>query len=269
MTGAEHAPHHVARERHRHSRAIVHKLLRECARTQIRLPAHLAALVAREVADALDYAHHALAPDGRPLGLVHRDVSPGNILVSRRGDVKLTDFGIARAIERQHKTDAGTLKGKYGYMAPEQVAGGDVDPRVDVFAVGVVLSEMVMARRLFVAPNDLDVLLMVRDARLDRLQKYAAEFPVELRVLTVRALQRQPQDRWRSAAALRPVSAERSRRRFECLTRTAARVSSNNSNRSTSAGSTRADVAVLSGEHGSRAPGGKEQSARAQGTPTA
>ena len=178
-------------------------LLRECARAQIRLPPDLAAFIARQILEALDYAHTARDSGGRQLGIIHRDISPGNILVSWRGDVKLTDFGIARAIERQHKTDAGTLKGKYGYMAPEQVSGGDVDPRVDVFAVGVVLAEMVMARRLFVAPNDLDVLLMVRDARLDRLQKYAAEFPVELRVLTVRALQRQPQDRWRSAVEFR------------------------------------------------------------------
>jgi hypothetical protein len=178
-------------------------LLRECARAQIRLPPELAAFIARQVLEALDYAHGATDASGRALGIVHRDISPGNILVSWRGDVKLTDFGIARAIERQHKTEAGTLKGKYGYMAPEQVSSGDVDARCDVFAVGVVLAEMVMARRLFTAPNDLDVLLMVRDARLDRLEKYAAEFPVDLRPLVVRALQRTPDSRWGSAAEFR------------------------------------------------------------------
>src|SRR5262249_12248464 len=98
-------------------------LLRECARTQIRLPAELAARICHDVLDALDYAHTATLPDGRAFGVVHRDVSPGNVLVSRRGDVKLTDFGIARAAEQQHKTEAGTLKGKYGYMSPEQVHG--------------------------------------------------------------------------------------------------------------------------------------------------
>jgi len=180
-------------------------LLRECARAQIRLPPELSAFIARQVLEALDYAHTARDASGRDLGIIHRDISPGNILLSWRGDVKLTDFGIARAIERQHKTEAGTLKGKYGYMAPEQVSGGDLDPRCDVFAVGVVLAEMVMARRLFTAPNDLDVLLMVRDARLDRLQKYAAEFPVDLRVLVVKALARQAGDRWRSAAEFREV----------------------------------------------------------------
>jgi serine/threonine-protein kinase len=178
-------------------------LLRECARAQIRLPPELAALIARDVLDALDYAHNAIAADGRPLRIVHRDISPGNVLLSWRGDVKLTDFGIARAAERRHKTEAGTLKGKYGYMSPEQVSGGDVDPRADLFSVGILLAEMVMARRLFTSTNDFDILLMVRDARLDRLHKYAAEFPVELRVLTVRALQRRPEDRWQTAAQFR------------------------------------------------------------------
>ena len=178
-------------------------LLRECARAQIRLPPDLAALIARDVLDALDYAHDAVGTNGQPLGIVHRDISPGNVLLSWRGDVKLTDFGIARAAERRHKTDAGTLKGKYGYMSPEQVSGSDVDGRSDLFSIGILLAEMVMARRLFTSANDLDILLMVRDARLDRLHKYATEFPVELRVLTVRALQRRVEDRWQSAAQFR------------------------------------------------------------------
>src|SRR3569832_2104798 len=187
-------------------------LLRDCARAQIRLPADLAALIARDVLDALDYAHHAMDARGRDLGIVHRDISPGNVLLSWRGDVKLTDFGIARAAERRHKTEAGTLKGKYGYMSPEQGSSGDVDPRSDLFSVGILLAEMVMARRLFTSTNDLDILLMVRDARLDRLHKYASEFPVELRVLTVRALQRRPEDRWQSAAQFRDAIDEWIRR---------------------------------------------------------
>src|SRR3569833_2206952 len=184
----------------------------ENTRAQIRLPADLAALSARDVLDALDYAHHAKDARGRDLGIVHRDISPGNVLLSWRGDVKLTDFGIARAAERRHKTEAGTLLGKYGYMSPEQVSSGDVDPRSDLFSVGILLAEMVMARRLFTSTNDLDILLMVRDARLDRLHKYASEFPVELRVLTVRALQRRPEDRWQSAAQFRDAIDEWIRR---------------------------------------------------------
>src|SRR6185503_1093365 len=149
-----------------------------------------------DVLDALDYAHNAVGVDGRPLGIVHRDISPGNVLLSWRGDVKLTDFGIARAAERRHKTEAGTLKGKYGYMSPEQVSGGEIDSRADLFSAGILLAEMVMARRLFTSTNELDVLLMVRDARLDRLQRYAREFPPELRSITTKALQRRPEDRW-------------------------------------------------------------------------
>jgi serine/threonine-protein kinase len=187
-------------------------LLRECARAQIRLPPDLAALIARDVLDALDYAHNAIDVNGRALKIVHRDISPGNVLLSWRGDVKLTDFGIARAAERRHKTEAGTLKGKYGYMSPEQVSGAEVDARSDLFSVGILLAEMVMARRLFTSTNDLDILLMVRDARLDRLHKYAQEFPVELRVLTVRALQRRPEDRWQTAAQFRDALDEWIRR---------------------------------------------------------
>ena len=187
-------------------------LLRECARAQIRLPPDLAGLIARDVLEALDYAHNAVDVNGRPLRIVHRDISPGNVLLSWRGDVKLTDFGIARAAERRHKTEAGTLKGKYGYMSPEQVSGADIDHRSDIFSVGILLAEMVMARRLFTSTNDLDILLMVRDARLDRLHKYAQEFPVELRVLTVRALQRRPEDRWQTAAQFRDAIDEWIRR---------------------------------------------------------
>ena len=187
-------------------------LLRECARAQIRLPPDLAGLIARDVLDALDYAHNARDSMGRPLGIIHRDISPGNVLLSWRGDVKLTDFGIARAAERRHKTEAGKLKGKYGYMSPEQVSGSEVDIRSDVFSVGILLAEMVMARRLFTSTNDLDILLMVRDARLDRLHKYASEFPIELRVLTVRALQRRPEDRWNNAAEFRDALDEWIRR---------------------------------------------------------
>src|SRR5689334_17783742 len=199
-------------------------LLRECARAQIRLSPQLAALIARDVLDALDYAHNAVSADGRPLRIVHRDISPGNVLLSWRGDVKLTDFGIARAAARRHKTEAGTLKGKYGYMSPEQVSGSEIDARSDLFSVGILLAEMVMARRLFTSTNDLDILLMVRDARLDRLHKYAAEFPVELRVLTTKALQRRAEDRWQSAAQFRDALDEWLRRTTRAGTRVLAQL---------------------------------------------
>jgi serine/threonine-protein kinase len=180
-------------------------LLRACAHRRQRLPVRLAVHIACEVLDALDYSHSQRGPDGQPLGIVHRDVSPSNVFISRRGDVKLGDFGIARATEkqRQSKTQAGTLKGKYGYMAPEQVVGGEIDGRADLFAVGIVLSEMLMGRRLFTAPNDLDVLLMVRDARLDRLNRYGGDIPPALRKILDRVLARDPEVRHATAGALR------------------------------------------------------------------
>jgi serine/threonine-protein kinase len=141
--------------------------------------------------------------EGKAMHIVHRDISPSNIFLSKRGDVKLGDFGIAHAQRRESKTQAGTLKGKYGYMSPEQVVGQQVDGRSDLFAVGVVLAEMLMGRRLFTAPNDLDVLLMVRDARIDRLSKYCRDLPPALDRIVRRALKKDPNERFESAAAFR------------------------------------------------------------------
>ena len=178
-------------------------LLREGARSQVRLPAELAVYIAHQVLDALDFAHHAVDGSGAPIRIVHRDISPGNVLVSRRGDVKLTDFGIARAAERKYQTEAGVLKGKYGYMSPEQVQGAELDARSDVFSAGVVLAEMVIARRLFAGPGDFEVLLQVREASLDRLDKYARDIPIDLRPILDRALARDRDARWASAAEMR------------------------------------------------------------------
>jgi len=180
-------------------------LLRACAHRRMRLPVRLAVHIASEVLDALDYAHSQHSTDGASLGIVHRDVSPSNVFISKRGDVKLGDFGIARAVEksRQSKTQAGTLKGKYGYMAPEQVVGAEIDGRADQFAVGIVLAEMLMGRRLFTAPNDLDVLLMVRDARLERLDRHGTDIPPPLRAILNQMLAKSASERFSSAASTR------------------------------------------------------------------
>jgi serine/threonine protein kinase len=183
-------------------------LLRTCAQKHVRLPLHIAVFIILEVLEALDYAHNARDMEGRPMQIVHRDISPSNVFLSRRGDVKLGDFGIAHAQERESKTQAGTLKGKYGYMSPEQVTGGGLDGRSDLFAVGIVLAEMLMGRRLYTAAADLDVLLMVRDARTERLDKYSGDLPPKLDRIVRRALKKDPAERHQSASQFREALAE-------------------------------------------------------------
>lgn len=179
------------------------QLMRRCRKAKRLVPPEIAVHIAHEVLDALDYAHSATDENGAPLGIVHRDISPGNVLISKRGNVKLTDFGIAQAAARRHKTESGTLKGKYSYMAPEQVAGAPADPRSDLFSVSIVLSELLIGRRLFAAKADLEILMMVRDAKTGRLDRYGAHIDPELRILLDMGLERRPEDRYQDAARFR------------------------------------------------------------------
>lgn len=174
-------------------------LLQRCAISRRRPPASVAVHLVAEVLDALDYVHNLKDEKGTPLDVVHRDISPSNIFISRRGDVKLGDFGIAQSTARRAVTQAGVLKGKYGYMSPEQVGGQSVDLRRDIFAAGVVLAELLMVRRLFMAENELDVLLQVRDAKLERLERYGKHVPPALRNILDAALARNPDLRYQSA----------------------------------------------------------------------
>ena len=185
-------------------------LLREFAAKRRRVQPQLAAWIAHEVLDALDYAHNLIGEDHAKLGVVHRDISPSNVLLSLRGDVKLVDFGIARAVdpERAHKSKSGTLKGKYGYMSPEQVIEQNLDARSDLFSVGVVLAELLTGRRLFAAANELDVLLMVRDAKLQRFDKYGSDIDASLSDIVRKALKKSVEERWQTAAIFRDALAE-------------------------------------------------------------
>jgi eukaryotic-like serine/threonine-protein kinase len=178
-------------------------LLRVAAQKRVHIPRALAVFIVSELLEALDYAHNARDMEGKPMQIVHRDISPSNIFISKRGDVKLGDFGIAHAQRRESKTQAGTLKGKYGYMSPEQVVGRPIDARSDLFAVGVLLAELLTGRRLFSAPADLDVLLKVRDVKLERLDKYGADLPKALDRIVRQALKKNPRDRFGSAAEFR------------------------------------------------------------------
>jgi len=183
-------------------------LLRACAQRRMRPPTPLAVFVIMEVLEALDYAHNARDITDQPMHIVHRDISPSNIFISKHGDVKLGDFGIAHVQERESTTQSGTLKGKYGYMSPEQIKGGPLDSRSDLYAVGVVLAEMLMGRRLFMAPSDLETLLMVREGRLDRLDKYGCDLPTTLDAIVRRALKPDPAERYETATAFRDALAD-------------------------------------------------------------
>jgi len=185
-------------------------LLREFAGRRRRVEPQLGAWIAHEVLDALDYAHNQVGEDGSRLSIVHRDISPSNVLMSVRGDIKLVDFGIARQQdpERAHKSKSGTLKGKYGYMSPEQVIEQSLDARSDLFSVGVVLAELLTGRRLFAAANELDVLLMVRDAKLARFDKYGADLDPDLSGIVRKALKKSVDERWQTAAQFRDALAE-------------------------------------------------------------
>ncbi len=168
----------------------------------IRLGLSRAVQIGVEVARGLSYAHR-LAEGGQPLGLVHRDVSPHNVLVSFEGEVKLADFGIARAMHRAGLSEPGTIKGKAAYMAPEQARGEVVDARADVFSLGVVLWELCAGRRLFARDSDVATLDAVRaDEPVSPPSAWNEEVPPALDRALLGALERDPARRTASAQEL-------------------------------------------------------------------
>jgi serine/threonine-protein kinase len=167
-----------------------------------RMPVPLVAHVGWHVADALDHAHRKRAADGTPLRVVHRDVSPANVLVGFDGGVRIIDFGIADACFRSRR-HAGVLRGKFAYMSPEMVRGLPVDRRSDVFALGVLLHELLTGERLFAAPSELGVMERVRAARVESPSALNPAVPDGLSAVVLRALAREPEGRWAWASELR------------------------------------------------------------------
>ncbi len=189
------------------------RLIRAAASRGEDIPLEVSLHVALSILRALEYAHSARDDAGRPLRLVHRDVSPGNVLIDRSGAVKLTDFGIARAAEFERRTDAGQLKGKLGYMSPEQVVGKELDARSDLFTVGIVLAELVTVRPLFSGGRELDVLLRIRDADLAAIDRNAGRVPDDVREVLYRALAKDRDLRYPNAASFADALEEIVRRR--------------------------------------------------------
>jgi len=165
-----------------------------------RLPPHLAGFIASKLAEALAYAHKKTDGLDRALDIVHRDVTPQNVLLSWEGEVKLCDFGIARAASKAAKTQVGVLKGKFAYMSPEMVEGEAIDQRSDLFALGNVLYEMLTNERLFLADTDYATIEAVREARVPPVRAFAPDVPPDLEQVVGRLLQRDPEDRYGTAA---------------------------------------------------------------------
>ena len=178
------------------------ELLARCDARGVRRPLKLALCSVMEVRKGLEYAHRARDRKGSGLHIVHRDVSPCNILLSYNGEVKISDFGVAKAATQRSRTEVGMLKGKVGYMSPEQIAGETIDKRSDIFSAGIVLFEMLAMRRLFIGPNDLNVMLKIRDGDIGRDLEDLDFLPSKLRDIVMRALSHRRRDRYRSAQEL-------------------------------------------------------------------
>ncbi|HEU5058681.1 MAG TPA: protein kinase [Kofleriaceae bacterium] len=166
------------------------------------MPTAQACFVMMKVCEGLDYAHNKRDQSGRELNLVHRDVSPQNVLVSFEGEVKLIDFGIAKAAGKGSKTQAGILKGKFGYMSPEQVRGLPIDRRSDIFSCGIVLYELLTGERLFVGESDFSTLEKVRNVEILPPSTYNRRIPDELERIVLKALAKDVEDRYQNAIDL-------------------------------------------------------------------
>ncbi|MEC9442437.1 MAG: serine/threonine-protein kinase [Myxococcota bacterium] len=161
-----------------------------------------ACYVVMELAKGLDYAHKATDDYGRPLNIIHRDVSPQNVLISYGGQVKLIDFGVAKAAVQSTKTQVGVLKGKFGYMSPEQIRGEAIDQRSDIFAAGTVLWELLTNRRLFTGDNEFEIFQKVRDANVDPPSAKNPQIPPEVDRIVMKALTAHPEQRYSYCADL-------------------------------------------------------------------
>lgn len=157
--------------------------------------------IVKDVAAGLDHAHRCLdGTTGKPLNIIHRDMSPQNIMISFEGEVKVVDFGIAKAESQGESTKAGTLKGKFAYMSPEQATGESIDLRTDVFSLGIVLWELLAKERLFVAESEIGTLKKIREGKIPSLRKLNPNVPEELERIVNKALTKSTADRYQTCA---------------------------------------------------------------------
>ena len=186
-------------------KTIIESLRRQGARMTV---AHTLYIL-MEVCKGLQYAHDVTDPEtGRELGIVHRDISPPNILVSKRGEVKLVDFGLAKATSQLESTDPGVVKGKFSYLSPEAASGKDVDRRADIFAVGILLYELLTGKRLFYGETDYQTVELVRQAKVPPIAAQNPEVTPELEQVVRKALARDLNQRFQSAGDLQDALAQ-------------------------------------------------------------
>jgi serine/threonine-protein kinase len=166
------------------------------------VPIPAAVYMAMQICNGLQYAHDLTDNDGNTLNIVHRDMSPPNVLISKRGEVKIVDFGLAKAAMSVEKTDPGVVKGKFGYLAPETASGKEADPQADIFAVGIILWEMLAGRRLFMGESDFQTVKAVQQANIPSLKKINPQVHDDLEQIINKSLARDKATRHKTAEAL-------------------------------------------------------------------
>ncbi|MEK7704998.1 MAG: serine/threonine-protein kinase, partial [Myxococcota bacterium] len=179
--------------------ATVGSMLEKCHRTKSRLSLETAVHIAVNVLRGLGYAHALRGSDGAPMNILHRDITPQNILVTRDAWVKITDFGIAKARNEISTTSPGMIKGKLGYIAPEQLGGRDADQRIDLFCVGILLWESLATRRLFKGADEVDTFRLIAETRIPSLRTLRDDVSAEIEAVVRKALARDPDERYLTA----------------------------------------------------------------------
>ncbi len=186
----------------------IRRILRHARKVTGPPPIHVTVGLLLQLCEALDYAHSKVDEDGLPLKLVHRDISPSNLLVTLAGHLKIIDFGIAKAQSSQLRTQTGRVKGKLAYMAPEAISGRELDSRSDLFAAGVIAHELLTARPLFASKNEYQTLLKVQRGDIMPPSTFNQACPPELDAIVLKALARDPDDRFSEAGELRDLLLE-------------------------------------------------------------
>lgn len=183
-------------------------ILRKLAERRKLMPTEFAIYIAHEMCKGLDYAHKRPDAQGELLGIVHRDISPSNILVSYAGEIKIADFGIAKARISGYNTQDGVLKGKFEYMSPEQASGKSIDARSDIFAAGIILHEMLTGRRLFKTDSDIKTLERIKAVDIKPPSHLNPAVPKRLDALVLRAMSQDPAERFADARAFQSALIE-------------------------------------------------------------